>query len=95
MLVRDMNSIHVRMPDDLKQAIEKEAKINGRSLNSEIVDRLKKSLDKLAVTTRHGLNEPPGPESQVPALTDGERQLLNIFRGMPPEKQLALLSLFK
>lgn len=31
----------------------------------------------------------------TPDLTDIERQLLSIFRRMPPEKQLALLSLFR
>lgn len=90
-----MNSIHVRMPDELKQALEKEAKINGRSLNSEVVNRLEKSLDKLALMAGHRINEPTGSEYQSPVLTDAERQLLRIFQGMVPEKQLALISLFK
>lgn len=32
--------------------------------------------------------------SYTPEITDIERKLLTVFRRLPPEKQLALLSLF-
>lgn len=83
----------LRMPPDLKERIEREAAINGRSLNLEIVDRLKKSFEpQMKVSNVHSIAQ---TESRyVPEISDIERQLLTIFRRLPPEKQLALLSLF-
>jgi hypothetical protein len=84
----------LRMPPELKDKINREAKINGRSLNAEIVDRLKKSLEPhLHAEGTHRLEQQAG--NYTPEITDIERQLLSIFRRMPVEKQLALLSLFK
>lgn len=91
MKIQDIHPFGVRMPEDLKAHLAKEAKINGRSLNSEIVSRLRSSLDKR--THGHLVTEPHAPGQ--PALTDAERQLLTLFRKLSPEKQLALLSLFK
>ena len=91
--IREQSAFHVRMPEELKQQLEKESKINGRSLNAEIVNRLKTSLEKQA--SGHRVSEPGGTGYQLPELTDAERQLLGIFRNMPPTKQLALISLFK
>lgn len=91
---RDINPFGLRMPTDLREAIEREARINGRSLNSEIVGRLKGSLltaGKPAVF--HTEEDRRGEYND--GLTDIERQLLTIFRRLPVEKQLALLSLFK
>lgn len=37
---------HLRMPESLKKQIAELADSNDRSINAEIVNRLKKSLDK-------------------------------------------------
>lgn len=94
---RDINPFGLRMPPELKQELDREAKLNGRSLNAEIVDRLRRSLERKGQSAFVDYGRSPlkkGEESR-PALTDIETQLLQVFRRMPPEKQLALLSLFK
>lgn len=90
---RDIAPFGLRMPDDLKVKLASEAKINGRSLNSEIVDRLANSLHGYALQG-HRVTEHQLPDYMEKALPDIERALLTIFRKLPPEKQLALLSLF-
>jgi plasmid stability protein len=45
MKVRDMKPTGVRIPPDMKKALKHIAVDNGRSLNAEVVDRLKKSLE--------------------------------------------------
>ena len=92
--VAEMLAFHVRMPEDVKQRLEKEAQINGRSLNAEVVDRLKRSLSK-QLASSHRASESDATGYQAPALSDADRQLLAIFRKLSPEKQLALISLFK
>jgi hypothetical protein len=93
---RDIHPFGVRMPAELKERLDREAKINGRSLNTEIVIRLRNSLESVQVTGKGGYTVKQEQHGHyTPELTDIERQLLNVFRKMPPEKQLALLSLFK
>lgn len=94
--VREMLAFHVRMPEEIKQQLDKESKINGRSLNAEIVSRLQRSLEKQAAKG-FKVEAPSGPGygTTPRQLTDPERQILTIFQSMPPEKQLALISLFK
>lgn len=94
--IRDIHPFGVRMPDELKERLDREAKINGRSLNTEIVIRLKNSLESVQVIGKGSYTvEEKQHAHYTPELNDIERQLLNIFRKLPPEKQLALLSLFK
>jgi hypothetical protein len=85
----------LRMPPNMKEHLEREADINGRSLNMEIVGRLRKSLEGIEEgrATQFKVEQPPGG-GYAPELTEIERRLLTIFRRLPPEKQLALLSLF-
>lgn len=91
--MEDINPFGVRMQDELKEKLTREAKINGRSLNAEIVDRLKKSIERpQRLEAGHKVEELGSP--YTPDLTDIERKLLTVFRRLPPEKQLALLSLF-
>lgn len=90
--VRDINPFGLRMQAELKERLDREAKINGRSLNMEIVERLKASLDSPRAESGHKIEQQNG--SYTPDITDIERKLLTVFRRMPPEKQLALLSLF-
>lgn len=42
---RDIVPLGLRMPPELKERIESEAKKNGRSMNAEIVARLQESLE--------------------------------------------------
>jgi len=94
---REYPMFGLRMPPELRQSIEREAKINGRSINAEVVDRLKRSLlDQAAIAQRgYGAMEEKRADEYANVVTDVERQLLMVFRRMPVEKQLALLSLFK
>lgn len=93
--VRDIHPFGVRMPAELKERIDREAKINGRSLNTEIVIRLKSSLDARATLPKNAYTAEQQQGSYAQELNDIERQLLNVFRRMPVDKQLALLSLLK
>lgn len=93
--VRDIHPFGVRMPADLKERIDREARINGRSLNTEIVTRLKGSLDATGKLPKSAYAAEQTQGAYAQELNDVERQLLNIFRRMPVDKQLALLSLFK
>jgi hypothetical protein len=93
--VRDIHPFGVRMPAELKERIDREARINGRSLNTEIVTRLKSSLDATGKLPRSAYTAEQQQGAYARELNDIERQLLNIFRRMPVDKQLALLSLFK
>ncbi|MBU0592456.1 MAG: Arc family DNA-binding protein [Gammaproteobacteria bacterium] len=96
MKVRDIAPFGVRMPAELKDRLDREAKINGRSLNSEVVSRLQKSLDGQSHVMTNGYTEQEiNRYVATHPLSDTERQMVNVFRKMPPEKQLALLSLFK
>lgn len=82
------------MPPDLREQIEREAVINGRSINAEILSRLWASLGEENVVL------PAAPMHQVMELgysetNDNERAMLSIFRRWPPEKQLSFLVLFR
>ena len=91
--MRETAPFGVRMPEELKGALAREAKIHGRSLNSEIVHRLRASLGEgesgggsytLREDRKTGYDD---------SITDAERRLLVVFRSLEPEKQLALLAL--
>lgn len=92
--VRDINPFGVRMPTDLKDRLDREAKISGRSLNTEIVMRLSASLEAAHEVKKYQINN-PAAQQYAPEITDLDRQLLSVFRRMSVEKQLALISLFK
>lgn len=93
MKVRDIAPFGVRMPADLKGTLEREAKINNRSLNSEIVERLQRSLGRPASGTLYAAAT--AAPDYANNLSDSERQFLGVFRRLPVEKQLALLALFR
>ncbi len=96
MKVRDIAPFGVRMPSELKDLLEREAKINNRSLNAEVIARLKKSTERQAAPeSAHYAASPSANLDYANALSDSERQFLGIFRRLPVEKQLALLSLFR
>lgn len=85
------------MPEHIRVAIEKEAFINHRTVTAEINSRLVDSLKG------HKAGDKPPPvyitkaneESPAGAISDTDQAMLEIFRKLPPEKQLALLSLFR
>ena len=92
----DINPFGLRMQDELKERLDREAKINGRSLNVEIVLRLQASFEKKEVANLSLVARQPDMPNYInpPDVNDIERKLLTIFRRMPVEKQLALVSLF-
>lgn len=44
--VREHDKFMLRLPDGMREEIASEAKNNGRSMNTEIVVRLRQSLDR-------------------------------------------------
>lgn len=95
----------VRMTNELKAQLQREAALHGRSLTGEINTRLKDSLKPPApgiapAPLSYSLDHPSSggilkQQSPAHALTDIDRAMLSVFHRLPPEKQLALLSLFK
>lgn len=84
----------LRLPDALRDFIQREANVNGRSVNSEIIHRLEESRHPVSLPGgRYAAHEPTARAE--PQLIDAERAMLAVFRRFSPEKQLALLSLFK
>lgn len=89
--MREIAPFGVRMPAELKVRLETAAKSNGRSMNTEVVARLAASFDDKPAT----IEKTPLLRAYLSNdLTETERQLLEVFRRLPPNKQLALLSLF-
>lgn len=44
-VTRDSDKFQLRLPDGMRQKISDQARINGRSINAEMVDRLRTSFD--------------------------------------------------
>lgn len=94
---REVTPTGIRIPLDLRAALEREAGINGRTLSGEIIRRLKLSLEVNHVSTvlHTGESKPAqSPAAQRP-MTDHQRMLLGLFDSLSPEKQLALLTVLK
>lgn len=96
----------VRMTNEMKGQLQREAAIHGRTLTGEINTRLLESLKQAQapgiapVPASYGLDRssngtPVKQESPAYVVTDLDQAMLAIFHAMPVEKQLALLSLFK
>lgn len=90
------------LPDDIRQSLEKVSIANGRSLTAEINIRLRDSLRLYIpdLVVEEGGNTTIVEMKKAPyrasvETTETERAMLAVFRSLPPEKQLALLSLFK
>ncbi|HCL5268736.1 TPA: Arc family DNA-binding protein [Salmonella enterica] len=49
MKTRDISPLGIRIPPDVKEKLKEKAKEEGRSLNSEIVQRLIRSLKREGV----------------------------------------------
>jgi hypothetical protein len=109
--IRDIPPTGVRLSPELRASLLREATINNRTLHGEIVLRLVNSLaggptlpDSYAtratatvLNTAHGSAHGSNVQEKGPAdsLSEIDRAMLGVFRRLPPEKQLALLSLFR
>ena len=80
-----MEKFVVRFPGGMRDRIASAAHLGHRSMNAEIVARLKHSLG-------HWPDSLPVARQAVPA-GDEERYLLDRFRGLSPAKRQALLAL--
>ncbi|HFZ9216136.1 TPA: Arc family DNA-binding protein [Salmonella enterica subsp. diarizonae serovar 61:r:-] len=54
--VRDYDKFMLRFPDGMRDAIAERAKINGRSMNSEIVQILEDALESRSVKVQSEMN---------------------------------------
>ena len=107
MEIKDKNnaSMLLRLPEDLKAALQREAYANGRRITSEINTRLRESLKNPSASIAPSL--PAGSQNasnvaqainengEVISVSEMDRAVLNVFHKLTPEKQLALLSLFR
>lgn len=87
------------MPEDIRYEIARSAASHGRTVTAEINIRLRDSL-KPGQPHSYPPSATPGPaqaheKSPGYTLTGIDQAMLSVFRALPPEKQLALLSLFK
>lgn len=101
-------NVLVRMTSELKAQLQRESVVQGRSLTAEIVSRLRASIkhdseirsEMVGGSVPYSIDAPAtvvhaNDNGPAPALTDIDRAMLVIFHNLPPEKQLALLSLFR
>ena len=103
-MTSEQTQLLLRLPTQLKADLQRHATAQGRKLTQEVVIRLKASLDK---TTEQGIapsstNYPVHPLATVlhtnepgHANTSLDQAMLKVFRALPVEKQLALLTLLK
>ena len=101
-------NVMVRMTLEQKAQLQRASVINGVTLTAEINLRLRESLkpkaypatDPTPPLTTDGKPSPvqahyQQPNAKGPAnLSETDQAMLDIFRRMPAQKQLALLSLF-
>jgi Arc-like DNA binding domain len=88
--VLSSDRFHVRLPQELRDALDAALLKSERSLNAEIVFRLRRDL----------ANEgklPAAVAEKVAAYKSDRLDLvlLEVVKGLPPDKQLALLQLLK
>lgn len=105
---RDVSPTGVRLPPELRQQLQREAAVHGRSLSQEITQRLIESLrvqnnqrkPSQAPGARQAGDAPamacePPPSYGAEPFTDQQRMLLAAFSSMAPDKQLALLTMLR
>jgi hypothetical protein len=97
----------LRMPSQLKAELQRAATAQGRKLTHEINMRLRESLKtnpvqgissapiRYSVATAATAQLAKEGGAAYHAFTELDRAMLEVFHGMPVQKQLALLSLFK
>lgn len=89
-------TLMLRLPSELKAELMRAAAMNGRKVTTEVIERLQKSrttppygIDNRATRIHTNDNGPDSP------LSGFDQAILDVFRRLPPEKQLALLSLLR
>jgi hypothetical protein len=108
---REVQPTVLRLHPDVRAQLMRIATVNGRSLTKEIESRLRESLvsnvathikaDPAAPVIKNYKADPlatvvtTNENGLTCHLTDSDQAILNVFRALPVEKQLALLSLFK
>ncbi len=89
----------LRLPSELKAELARAAAIHGQKLNSEVIERLNKSCHAPAMlysaSPRKSADVLANDNGPAVVMSDADRAMLDVFRKLPPEKQLALLSLFR
>lgn len=96
-------TLMIRLPSELKADLMRQAAINGRRITTEINMRLRDSLKPQAppagpMLYAVGATPSAGRVEEKPRdlrNSELEEAILAVIRGMPPEKQLAFLTLFK
>lgn len=92
-------TLMLRLPSELKAELMRAAAINKRKVTTEVIERLQNSRmpPKLvySATPREGAAHHANDNGPAHALSGIDQAMLEVFRRMPPEKQLALLSLFR
>lgn len=98
----------LQMREDLRHDLEKAAISNGRTLTAEINTRLRESFKNLPAPSERAATKGTSyaaptiasvfhinEKSPASTLSSTDQAMLEIFRALPVEKQLALLSLFR
>lgn len=92
----------LNLPDELRTAVERAAFASGRTVTAEINRRLQQTFENERPQAATALyRQAPSPaqvaneKSLAGALSSTDQAILEEFRRLPPEKQLALLSLLK
>jgi hypothetical protein len=90
----------VRLPGGMRQAIAEVARRSRRSMNSEIVARLERSLaesDVIETISEQPMASAPTlravDKAESVMMNDNERRLLQMFRKLEPGKREAVLKL--
>jgi hypothetical protein len=91
---REPSPTTVRLPSDLRRALVREAAINSRTLSAEIIERLALTLHGPEMTDQL-LQKIEASKRAGVVVTDLQRVLLSLFDAMPPDKQLALLTVLR
>ncbi len=93
-MTRQINPFGLRMPPELKEAIQASADKSRRSLNAEVVLRLQRSLEMeplimADLTPGELIREPSAKYESLLSL------LIDRIKSLPPKKQRALLELLE
>lgn len=99
---RDVQPTVLRLHPDMRAELIRIAFVNGRSLSKEIATRLEASLKEAtapkliySATPREDAAHLANDNGPAHSLSGIDQAMLEVFRRMPAEKQLALLSLFR
>jgi hypothetical protein len=99
---RDLQPTVLRIDPALRHRLMRDAIAHGRSLNKEIELLLKAAIEQIDGAGYSTSQPTPPYVAREPEVVSGGRELsalqlsmLELFDRLPPEKQLALLSLFK